>query len=72
MSKRKKDFYTHESLYESGFAIGFEDIKADSMIFEFWDEEFKFPTMVVFPITTFNGFWYTAPIKKLRALAEKN
>lgn len=60
------------ALYETGLAYGHCDIKTDTMHFSFKDEKFEFPALIAHGLATFNGYFYTAPIEKLRALANKN
>lgn len=64
-------FEPHATLYSLGIAVGWSDIKNDSLVFEFRRERFEFPTIEAFPIAEWNGYFYTAPIIKLRALVEK-
>lgn len=61
-----------KELNDRGLAIGSSNICADTMSFDYRDEHFEFPAMEVFRLATHNGYFYTAPIEKLRALAKKN
>lgn len=62
----------YANLYDRGLAIGSSSIHTDTMQFDYRDEHFEFPAMEVFRLSTYNGYFYTAPIEKLRALAKKN
>lgn len=64
-------FEPHATLHSQGIAVGWSDIKTDSLVFEFRKERFQFPTIEAFPIATWNGYFYTAKVKALRALQEK-
>ena len=41
------------------------------MVFRYRDEVFEFPTQDVFWLAKFNGYFYDAPVEKLRELATK-
>ena len=65
------DVVSHEpyaALYDRGVAVGWSDIKTDSMHFEFKGEKFTFSTRRANPVATWNGYFYVAPIDKLREL----
>lgn len=64
-------FEPHATLHSQGLAVGWSDIKKDSLVFEFRKERFEFSTVEAFPIARFNGYFYTAPVKKLRAMQKK-
>lgn len=64
-------FEPHATLHSKGIAVGWSDIKTDSLVFEFRKERFQFPTLEVLPIAEYNGYFYVAPVKKLRALQKK-
>lgn len=64
-------FEPHETLHSKGIAVGWSDIRKDSLVFEFRKERFEFPTLEVFSVAKFNGYFYTAPVKKLRAMQKK-
>lgn len=64
-------FEPHATLHSQGLAVGWSDIKKDSLVFEFRKERFEFPTVEAFPVALFNGYFYTAPVKKLRAMQKK-
>ena len=62
----------YAALRAKGIAVGWSDIKDDSMTFEFGKEIFRFPALEVMPgIAKFNGYFYTARVKDLRALQKK-
>jgi hypothetical protein len=63
-------FEPHESLYDSGRAFGTSDIKSDTMTFRYREEMFVFPTLRVYGVARFNGYFYEADIEDLRKLAE--
>lgn len=58
----------YDALYERGIAVGHSDIKTDTMSFTFRDENFTFPTIKAYPLAQYNGYFYVAPIDKLREL----
>ncbi len=73
MSERPYTDDPYEGLFERGHAIGYPKISTDSVEFRFRDEWFEFPTIaVVGTIASHNGYFYVAPVKKLRELAERN
>lgn len=63
---------TFRELFKQGIAYCYSDIKTDSFNFEFEDEFYSFPTIEGIGIAVYNGYFYTAKIKDVRALAEKN
>lgn len=65
-------FEPHATLHSLGIAVGWSDIKKDALVFEFQKERFELPTIEAFQIAEWNGYFYTAPVIKLRALANKN
>ena len=66
---RRTRFDTYSELYKKGVAVGYCNIRSDTLIFRFRDETFEFPTGDVLPgIAFWNGYFYTAPVKKLRKL----
>lgn len=63
----------YEGLFQRGDAIGHSNIEKDTVEFRFRDEKFEFPAIaVVGNVATFNGYFYTAPVRKLRELRERN
>ena len=62
------NFESNAALYKKGIAVGQSNIYQDIMNFRYKKEEFIFPTMAVFNLMSYNGYFYTAPVKKLRAL----
>lgn len=62
----------YDSLYDKGKAVGEIDIRRDEMHFRFRQEKFTFPTRRVFHIAVYNGYFYTAPIDKLRELERES
>ena len=64
-------WYSFEGNYKKGIAVGFADIKTDSMAFSFRDEHFDFPWEKVYHLARWNGYWYEVPVKKLRKLAKE-
>lgn len=60
------------SLYDRGIAVGSADVRNDSVIFRFRDEVFEFPTSKIYHLRFldhgWNGYFYTAPVDKLREL----
>ena len=61
-------FDPYTALYERGTAVGFSDVKTDSVAFRFRDEQFQFPSGRVFPYMKWNGYFYEADINELRKL----
>lgn len=64
-------FEPHATLHSKGIAVGWSDIKKDAIVFEFRGERFEFPTIEAFPLAEWNGYFYTAKVKELRALQKK-
>lgn len=64
-------FEPHATLHSQGIAVGWSDIKKDAIVFEFRKERFEFPTIEAFPVAQFNGYFYTAPVKQLRAMQKR-
>ena len=60
-----------EYAYKRKRAVGCTDIRTDAMFFRFRKETFTLPVMVVNDITIYNGYFYEAPVAKLRALAKE-
>ncbi len=60
-----------ETLYRRGIAVGEADIRNDEMHFRFRKELFSFSTYEAMEFTTHNGYWYEAPVSKLRELAKR-
>ena len=58
----------YAALYDKGIAAGHSDIERDVLVFRFRDETFEFPTFKAYPYVEFNGYFYTAPVDKLREL----
>ena len=58
----------YAGVYDRGFAVGESDIVNDMMHFRFRDERFDFPLLKVYPVMQYNGYYYEAPIDKLREL----
>jgi hypothetical protein len=48
------------------------DTYCETIVFSFEDEKFRFPAVRVFRIAKWNGYFYEAPIKKLRALERES
>ncbi len=63
-----KDFDPHAALYDTGRAYGTADIKSDTMTFRYREELFTFPTLRVFGVAYWNGYFYEADIEDLRRL----
>lgn len=53
-------------LYERGIAVGLSDIKRDTMTFRCGSEKF---TLTWRSFMRWNGYFWEAPVKKLRAAA---
>ena len=64
----KQDMY--EGVYDRGIAVGAPDIKTDEITFRFRRELFTFDTEDVIHIAKYNGYFYEAPIDKLRKLSK--
>lgn len=62
----------YDALYERGEAVGHSDIKTDTIHFQWKGEEFTFPTVKVYGIARWNGYFYTAPVDGLRALERES
>ena len=60
-----------ETLYRKGIAVGEADIKTDELHFRFRKELFSFSTMQAMEVARHNGYFYEAPVKKLRAMKRK-
>jgi hypothetical protein len=58
----------YDGVYDRGIAVGESNIERETMTFRFRDEVFEFPTFKVYPHVVYNGYWYEAPIDKLREL----
>lgn len=64
----------YKGVYKRGLAVGESDVVHDVLRFYFQDpetgqeERFEFPTFKAYPVVTYNGYWYEAPIDKLREL----
>ncbi len=63
-----EDFDPHAALYDIGRAFGTVDIKSDTMTFRYRDELFTFPTLRVFGVARYNGYFYEADVDDLRRL----
>jgi hypothetical protein len=66
----------YDALYERGIAVGCCDIRNDTVLYRYRDETFEFPTSKVYhmrfgPNYGFNGYFYTAPVEKLRELKQE-
>lgn len=64
------------ALYERGIAVGYSDIKNDTLLFQYGDEKFEFPTSKVYHLTfwphcEWTGYFYSVPIEKLRELKQE-
>lgn len=57
-----------QALNERGIAVGYPDIKTDSIKFRYFDEYFEFPTVRAIDICKFNGYFYEADIDDVRRL----
>ena len=63
-----------ERYYRRGIAVGMPDIRTDAIVFFWRGEEISMPTITVLgkpPVAKSHGTFYTAPLKKLRALAKE-
>jgi hypothetical protein len=70
------DGLMYDSLYERGIAVGSADIRNDTVLFRYRDEIFEFPTSKIYhmrfgPDEGFNGYFYSIPVEKLRALKQE-
>lgn len=61
----------NEGIYKRGLAVGQTNIREDSMTLRWRDEVYEFVLSDALKVATYNGYWYSAPIKKVRALAKK-
>jgi len=61
----------YEELFKKDIAVGHSNIQTDSIDFRFKDEHFSLPTVSTIGIATFNGYFYTGKVKKLRALLKE-
>ena len=64
-------FEPYMELYEKGFAVGHSNIRDDTIEFDYHEEKWSFPTVSVYPIAKFNGYFYVAPVEKLRELKRR-
>ena len=60
-----------EGIYKRGIARGQVNIRTDSMTLRWRDEVYEFVLSDALKVATYNGYWYSAPIKKVRALAKE-
>ena len=61
-----------EGMWKRGLAMGNSVLRTDTMRFRYRDEVFEFPCILVIPdIAVYNGYFYTAPVKRLRELQGK-
>ena len=72
MPKFSEVYTQFSEVYKKGLAVGQSDIRTDEMNFRFRDELFTFPLLIVHPFMTFNGYFYTAEVMKLRTLKKKS
>lgn len=56
------------ALNERGVAVGYPDIRTDSIKFRYFDEYFEFPTVRTIGIAKWNGYFYEADIDDVRKL----
>lgn len=65
--------FSHENLHKQGIAVGSSDIRSDTITFRWRDETFTFAALLLFspPVAFYNGYFYEAKVKKLRALKRK-
>ena len=57
-----------QKAYDDGLAVGFSNIKNDTMHFRFRDEIFEVPTTAVVQHAKWNGYWYEIGIDDLRRI----
>ena len=58
------------ALYERGMAYGKTDIRNDTYVFSYKGEKIELPTLLAYPVTKYNGYFYEAKIDDLRKLQE--
>lgn len=58
-----------EKLFAEGIAVGQSDIVSDVVHFRFREEQFSIPTFKLTGILRWSGYFYEAPVKKLRKMA---
>ena len=62
----------YEDLYAKGVAVGESDVVNDQIVFRFKEELFEVPTVSSVGIATYNGYFYTAKVDKLRGWEKKD
>jgi len=62
----------YEDLYAKGVAVGESDVVNDQIVFRFKEELFEVPTVSTVGIATYNGYFYTAKVDKLRGWEKKD
>ena len=68
-----RDVKIERSFYSKRRAIGNPDIKTDCIVFHYRKDIYNLPTVRMRGVATYNRKWcfYTAPIKKLKEVADK-
>ena len=56
-------------VYERGAAVGHSDVKNDTMVFRFKGEVFELPSAKALEVAEWTGYFYEAPIERLREAA---
>ena len=62
----------YEELFAKGVAVGMSDVFNDQIVFKFKEEVFEVPTVSSVGIATYNGYFYTAKVDKLRGWEKKD
>ena len=57
-----------EKLFEKGIAVGQSDIRADVVHFVYRNEQFTIPTFKLNGVLKWSGYFWEAPVRKLRKL----
>ena len=60
-------------LEKAGIASGHTDVRRDAVIFDFVKTRYEIPTIAISQVgATFNGYFYTARVKRLMEWEKKN
>lgn len=60
------------TIYKRGIAVGHSNVRSDTLTFRWQDETFTFPCAdVPSSVYYYNGYFYEAKVKQLRALARR-